>query len=91
MNRLTYDGFGINDGDEYATRLCTFAKGVPEPRRKELGPLLATAPDLLAALKNLQRVIRDEYHLLDIKKRPSLCLADAQAGSAIAQAERTST
>lgn len=49
MRRLNYDGFGINDGDEYATRLCTFAKGVPEPRRKELGPLLATAPELLAA------------------------------------------
>lgn len=49
MNRLTYDGFGINDSDEYATRLCTFAKGVPESRKKELGALLAHAPQLLAA------------------------------------------
>lgn len=49
--------------------------------------LIAAAPELLAALKRLQSVVRDEYHLLDIKKRASLCLADAQAGTAIAKAE----
>lgn len=49
MRPLNYDGFGINDGDEYATRLCTFAKGVPESRRKELGSLFAAAQDLVDA------------------------------------------
>jgi len=43
--------------------------------------------ELLKALKQLQTIVRDEYHLLDIKKRPALCLADAQAGNAIAKAE----
>ena len=42
--------------------------------------------ELVEALKRLQSVVRDEYHLLDIRKRPSLCLADAQAGTAIAKA-----
>ena len=48
--------------------------------------LLDAAPDLLAALKDLQREVHD-YRLLDVRKRFSLCTADAQAGTAIAKAE----
>jgi len=51
------------------------------------GPYGNAHEELLEALKRLQSVVRDEYHLLDIRKRPSLCLADAQAGTAIAKAE----
>ena len=48
--------------------------------------LIAAAPDLLAALKDLQGAVR-EHGLLDIKKRFSLCNADAQACKAIHKAE----
>lgn len=41
--------------------------------------------ELLSALVALQAAVW-EYHLLDIKKRPRLCLADAQAGTAIFKA-----
>lgn len=50
---LSFDGFGINGPDEYRTRLCTFSKGVSEDDRKKYGPLLASAPELLEALKRL--------------------------------------
>lgn len=49
--------------------------------------LIAAAPALYEALKRLQSVVRDEYHLLDIRKRPSLCLADTEAGTALRLAE----
>jgi len=48
--------------------------------------LIAAAPDLLKACKLLQAVLTG-YHLRDIKKRFSLCVADAKAGKAIAKAE----
>ena len=48
--------------------------------------LIAAAPILLKALKDLQRAVR-EHKLLDIKKRFSLCNADVQANKAIIQAE----
>ncbi|MCP5019631.1 MAG: hypothetical protein GY938_30760 [Ketobacter sp.] len=41
--------------------------------------------DLLKALEDLQEAVR-EHHLLDVKKRFSLCSADAQAITAIAKA-----
>lgn len=44
--------------------------------------LNAAAPELLASLKDLQQAVR-EHGLLDIKKRFSLCAADAQADTAI--------
>jgi hypothetical protein len=48
--------------------------------------LIAAAPDLLEACKELRKEVH-EYRLLDIKKRFSLCTADAMAGTAIFKAE----
>jgi hypothetical protein len=42
---LSFDGKGVNSCSMYRTRLATFGKDTPE----HLGPLFATAPDLLAA------------------------------------------
>jgi hypothetical protein len=44
------------------------------------------APELLAACKEMREAIL-EHGLLDVKKRFSLCVADAAMGSAIAKAE----
>lgn len=45
---LTYDGWGINGPDEHRTRIAKFSTGAAGER---WGPLLARAPDLLAALR----------------------------------------
>lgn len=58
-----------------------------ETKGKANAQLIAAVPALLEALKNLQKVIR-EHGLLDIKKRFSLCNADAQANAAIALTEK---
>ena len=50
--------------------------------------LCASAPDLLEACKLLQAALT-EYHLRDVKKRYSLCVADAAASKAIARATGT--
>ena len=50
--QLSFDGFGINDADDYRTRLATFAAHVPDARRKELGALWIAAPAMLEALKD---------------------------------------
>ncbi len=47
--------------------------------------LIAAAPDILAALQQLRQAVLD-CRLLDVKKRFSLCLADAAASKAIAKA-----
>jgi hypothetical protein len=44
---LSFDGKGVNSCGMYRTRLATFGKDTPE----HLGPLFATAPDLLAVLE----------------------------------------
>lgn len=49
--------------------------------------LIASAPELLMALKDLQSAVH-EHHLLDIKNRFSLSVADAQADKAIFNAEK---
>lgn len=49
-------------------------------------PKHAAAPDMLEALKLLQAALT-EYRLRDVKKRYSLCVADAAASNAIAKAE----
>lgn len=48
-------------------------------------PVRDAAPDLYAALQQLQQAVRDA-HLLDVKKRYSLCVADAAASTALAKA-----
>jgi hypothetical protein len=47
--QLSFDGFGINDTNDYRTRLATFAQSVPDDRRKELARLWIAAPELLTA------------------------------------------
>jgi len=47
--------------------------------------LIAAAPELLEAVTLLQAALT-EYHLRDVKKRYSLCVADAAASAAIAKA-----
>lgn len=83
MKGLTYDGFGINDGDEYATRLCTFAKGVPESRRKELGSLFAAAQDLADACQ----AFNDAYSFISESCPHPLTHAVRKARRALAKAK----
>jgi len=61
-----------------------FMNEVPGKVHKQL----AAAPDLLVALKDLQEAVR-EHGLLNVKKRFSLCAADAQANTAIAKATQS--
>ena len=49
--------------------------------------LTAQRDELLAALKELRSEVHN-HHLLDVKKRFLLCTADAQAGTAIHNAEK---
>lgn len=51
--QLSFDGFGINDTDDYRTRLATFAQSVPDDRRKELARLWIAAPELVSTLKEI--------------------------------------
>ena len=52
--------------------------------------LIAAAPELLEALKLLQTALT-EHGLRDVKKRFSLCVADAAASEALAKAEGRDT
>lgn len=54
---------------------------------RKLSERVVVISDLLKALKDLQKAVR-EHKLLDIKKRFSLCVADAQANTIIAKAEK---
>lgn len=56
------------------------------PEAEANAALIAAAPDLLAALKGLQKQIHAHYKM-NVKKDFSLMLADAEAGKAIAKAE----
>jgi hypothetical protein len=74
----------MNHGDKFdrANKSDKLRAERKRKRRETRERLTKAAPDLLAALKKLQKVIRS-YGLLDIKKRFSLCAADAQANTAI--------
>ena len=50
---LSYDGHGINDSDEYRSRIATFTGRCLLDERDRFGHLFAAAPDLLAALVDL--------------------------------------
>src|SRR5580704_13031129 len=85
-----FDRFEIHpQGDENGTTVLadigTNCAGTPKEKEARAN-LFAAAPDLLEALKLLQNAIH-EARLLDVKKRFSLCNADAAAGKAIAKAE----
>lgn len=54
---LSFDGFGVNDNDEYRTRLITFAHAVSEERRRELGPIFALAPEMADSLTDAEAAI----------------------------------
>ncbi len=54
---LSFDGCGINGPDEYRSRIATFARGADV---KRYGPLLAAAPELLAALRELVEWATDD-------------------------------
>ena len=60
--------------------------GVTTLDSKDDAALITAAPDMLEALKLLQAALT-EYRLRDVKKRYSLCVADAAASKAIAKAE----
>lgn len=53
--KLSFDGFGINGGDEYKSRLATLTRRGQE--EEGLGPLLAAAPDLYAELDILVGIL----------------------------------
>jgi len=72
-------------GPETVDHICQVTNKMSE-KWKANARLIAAAPKLLAALEALQDAIR-EHGLLDIKKRFSLCTADAQANAAIILAE----
>jgi len=79
------DGFiAQGTGDDYIT-----IAEILEPEHIEpLTKFIKSHAALLAALKDLQKAVR-EHGLLDIKKRFSLCNADAQANKAIFLVEKT--
>ena len=54
----------------------------------EAANLFLAAPDMYEAIKLLQAALT-EHRLRDVKKRSSLCIADAAACAAIAKAEGT--
>lgn len=48
---FSFDGFGINGRDEHRSRLATLTT---EGHAEGVGPLLAAAPEMLAALEELE-------------------------------------
>ena len=62
------------------------SSGIGEKQALANAQLIAAAPALLEACKDMQAALT-EYHLRDVKKRYSLCVADAAVGRAIASAE----
>lgn len=59
---LSFDGRGINDRDEYRSRIATFARpsGSPDDAArpaKEFGHLFAASPEMLIVLQRLLRAL----------------------------------
>lgn len=73
-----------------ANKVCIIPKPsgyTQSPAEREANArLIAAAPNLLEAVKLLQAALT-QYRLRDVKKRYSLCVADAIASTAIAKAE----
>ena len=86
-----FNGFDIIVGENIGQkRICTMIEHRAEFKKEDEADanLIAAAPDLLVALKDLQEAVR-EHGLLNVKKRFSLCAADAQANTAIAKATQS--
>ena len=47
-NKLSFDGNGVNDNDEYRSRIATFTN---EDMAKKYGKIFEAAPELLEALE----------------------------------------
>lgn len=80
----TVPHYVIVDRDSRLGIAHVFDFGIENAKTSAL--LFAAAPDLLQACKLLQAALT-EYNLRDVKKRYSLCVADAAANKAIAKAE----
>lgn len=55
---LNWDGCGVNDSDEYRSRIATFTEH-GRKNRPELGPVFAAAPELLEALETILDELSD--------------------------------
>lgn len=56
IKQLSFDGFGINGGDEYMSRIATLTE---HGQKLGLGYVLASAPEMLEALKELVSLCPD--------------------------------
>lgn len=77
--------------DQAAMRLESLAKSLDVEAADEVAalrllPLFEAAPDMREALRLMGRALTD-HNLRDVKKRSSLCIADAAAGRAFDKAE----
>lgn len=66
FEKLSFDGHGVNAGDEFATRLLTVARHHPDAGggyvldfdgRRRIGTLLAAAPALAAVVKEYANTV----------------------------------
>lgn len=74
----SFDGKGINGGDEYMSRIATLTE---HGHCLNAGKLLAAAPDLLAALEGM---MHKDYADLSLSDKLSLC-ENARAAIAMAR------
>lgn len=86
---LSFDGFGINGPDEYRSRIATFTKREDGTTAgAHYGPLFAAAPELMAALRELQGAVQAHRERITIANLNRLCDAEDAALAAIAKAGR---
>jgi hypothetical protein len=86
--KLRYDGHGLNraDGPQAGERLITWQRAhaqsgggyvATDAERRELGPLLAAAPDMLAALEDLRASVQKWAPTID-QSRARAAIAKAK-------------
>ena len=82
------DSYYVVSGSVALAEVSRFSDdgGPTDTEQRANARLIAAAPELLEACKLFQAALT-EYRLRDVKKRFSLCLADAAASNAIAKAE----